>query len=440
MVVTIYPSTLSGAIQAPPSKSDMQRACAAALLSTNTCIIHNYGKSNDDKTALEIIKNLGAEITYIDQYSLSITSHFNEKTPINTIIHCGESGLSVRMFTSILSLYNSPITTTGEGSLNNRPMHFFERVLPQLGVEFDSERGHLPFKIKGPLKPASITIDGSLSSQYLTGLLFAFSYYLNKYNHEKNIEKLAIEVIDLKSHPYIDLTLKTMEKFGMTLPINENYKRFTFDAFNNNRLQNTPTKYTIEGDWSGAAFLLVGAAINGEIMVEGLDMTSPQADKNIVDVLQKCNADIKIEGDNIAVRKSKLSAFDFDATHCPDLFPPLVALAAHCHGTSTIIGVSRLTHKESNRALTLQEEFGKLGVSIEIEDDLMRIMGTNKLQGNVVHSRNDHRIAMACAVASLTTSSPTSILEADAVKKSYPDFYTHLSLLGVKIEHSISQD
>ncbi len=438
MVAIIHPSSPTGNIQAPPSKSDMQRACAAALLSNKKCTIHNYGKSNDDETALNIIKKVGAEITYIDHYTISISSKFDEANTIIPPIHCGESGLSVRMFTSILSLCNSKIEITGQGSLNDRPMHFFEKVFPSLHVEFCSNNGKLPFSIKGPLKPRSLSIDASLSSQYLTGLLFAFSYYFKKYARLKNIHSLSIDTIDLKSYPYIDLTLKTMEQFGMLLPLNTNYKRFTFSESSIKEYGNSTLEYTVEGDWSSAAFLLVGGAINGNITIHGLDMSSPQADKSIVNVLQCCNAKIRIEGNKISVSNSVLSSFEFDATNCPDLFPPLVTLAAHCKGTSSIKGVSRLIHKESNRAITLQEEFGKLGVPVEIEEDTMYITGVKEIIGNSVNSRNDHRIAMACAIASLTASSPITIHGANAVDKSYPDFYTHLKSLGVRIEQSNS--
>jgi len=189
----------------------------------------------------------------------------------------------------------------------------------------------------------------------------------------------------------------------------------------------------VEGDWSGGAFLLVAGAIAGPIMVRGLDRMSTQADKAVYEAMLAANVNIVTESSGMKIFPSALQAFDFDATDCPDLFPPLVALASYCEGTSTISGVGRLTHKESNRAVTLQEEFGKMDVKIEFDDKEMRIYGGGKLKGTAVHSRHDHRIAMACAIAALKAEGETEIEEAQAVNKSYPAFYEHLSSLGATI-------
>jgi 3-phosphoshikimate 1-carboxyvinyltransferase len=225
-----------------------------------------------------------------------------------------------------------------------------------------------------------------------------------------------------------------MKQFGLKVPENRNYEEF---IFHNDSSQIHPLggggDYTIEGDWSGGAFLLVAGAIAGPITVRGLDLTSTQADKAIVDALTKANAGIAIEAKGIKIHPAEMNAFDFDATDCPDLFPPLVALAAYCKGETTIKGVSRLIHKESNRAVTLQEEFGKMSVKIDLEDDVMIIHGGKGLKGAKVHSHHDHRIAMACAVAALKAQGETIIEEAGAVKKSYPDFYNDLKLIGASV-------
>ncbi len=195
-----------------------------------------------------------------------------------------------------------------------------------------------------------------------------------------------------------------------------------------------PTEYTIEGDWSGGAFLLVAGAIAGKITVNGLDENSTQADKEIMKALIDSGADINITSGKIEIGPAPLSSFTFDATDCPDLFPPLVALAAYCKGITNIKGVSRLAHKESNRGLTLQEEFGKMGVKVELDDDIMKVYGGAGVKGATVHSRHDHRIAMACAVAALKAIGETNIEEAEAIDKSFPDFYNHLVLVGTSIQ------
>lgn len=421
MNVSIQPSRLLGTIWAAASKSSMQRACAAALVAKGIAIIKNPGHSNDDKAALDIIQRLGAVISYRDN-ELVIES--KGVSPVDPTINCGESGLSIRMFTPLVALSEKAIRIEGTGSLVTRPMDFFDDILPELGVKVQSLEGKLPLQIQGPIVPADIEIDGSLSSQFLTGMLLAYA--------ASNASGVTITVKNLKSKPYIDLTLAVMKQFNLKLPQNNNYESFYFAP------ENTATvsthHYTVEGDWSGAAFLLVAGVIAGPITVEGLDIQSTQADKAILQALIDSGAGISIRPEEIELRPMPLRAFHFNATECPDLFPPLVALASFCEGKTVIEGTSRLTHKESNRALTLQEEFGKLGVKIELQDDLMIVHGGTTVKAVTVHSRHDHRIAMACAVAALRAEGEVTIEEAEAINKSYPDFYDHLKKLGALIK------
>jgi len=426
MQVTIKPSTLSGSVQAPASKSSMQRACAAALLAGGETLIKNPGHSNDDQVALGIIRALGAVTELQKGGSLKISVIMSGVRASD--VNCGESGLGIRMFTPILALSEVPILINGRGSLLTRPMDFFDEVLPQLGVSVESNHGKLPVRLKGPLAPADITIDGSLSSQFLTGILMAFSASAKK--------PVSIKVNNLKSRPYIDLTLKVMKDFGLSVPENRDYATFYFSGLPPNR---PPSReYKVEGDWSGGAFLLVAGAIAGEVLVKGLDPLSTQADKAVLKAIKDSGAKLMVDGDEIVVgpASQSLRAFEFDATDCPDLFPPLVALASYCTGITMIKGANRLTHKESNRALTLQEEFGKLGVKIELGGDMMLVQGTGTVKGSAVHSRHDHRIAMACAVAALKAQGVTSIEEAQAIDKSYPDFFNDIKSLGAELEYA----
>jgi len=421
MNATIQPSIISGELYAPASKSSMQRACAAALLNKGITSITNPGKSNDDLAALDVIQKLGAVIEKIDENNLQIIS--KGIFPTSKEINCGESGLGIRMFTPIAALSSEAITINGTGSLLTRPMDFFDEILPQLGVSIKSKGGKLPLQIQGPLKPTNIEVDGSLSSQFLTGLLMAYG--------AAGAHEVTISVKDLKSKPYIDLTLQVMKYFGWNVE-HENHEKFRF----NTELQQNSEKsvsYTVEGDWSGAAFLLVAGAIAGDIVIKGLDVYSTQADKAVLQALIDSGCRISIQADQIEIGPMPLKAFHFNATDCPDLFPPLVALAAYCEGTTVIEGVSRLAHKESNRALTLQDEFGKLGIEIDLQGDLMLIKGGTGVQSAQTHSRHDHRIAMACAIAALKAEGAVSIAEAEAINKSYPNFYEHLIALGANI-------
>jgi 3-phosphoshikimate 1-carboxyvinyltransferase len=406
----------------------MQRACAAALLHHGETIINQPGHSNDDQAAIQLIQQMGA-VVKIESNKLTISSE--GVCPIGNQVNCGESGLGIRMFAPIISLSEQPVLISGEGSLLKRPMEFFDEVFPQLGVKIESNGGKLPIKVKGPLQPRNIQIDGSLSSQFLTGLLMAYS--------AAGADNVSIKVNNLKSKPYIDLTLDVMQKFGFNIPENKNYEEFNFTR--DLKPVSVTNTYTVEGDWSGGAFLLVAGAIAGHITVEGLEVSSTQADKAILTAIQQTGAVLSIQPNCIEIGPplQKLKPFHFDATECPDLFPPLVALASYCVGRSIIEGASRLTHKESNRANTLQEEFQKMGVHIQLEDNVMIVYGGDSVRGNKVHSHHDHRIAMACAVAALKATGHTEIKEADAINKSYPDFYSDLGKLGAVIENSFNE-
>lgn len=422
MIVKVEPGKLTGEINAPTSKSSMQRACAAALLNEGVTIINNPGKSNDDKAALDVIQKLGATIK--EQSPEKIIIESKGIMPVVEEMNCGESGLGIRMFTPIAALSEQPITINGTGSLVTRPMDFFDEIFPQLGINISSNEGKLPLHIRGPLQANAITIDGSLSSQFLTGLLMAFGKAVK--------QPVTITVNNLKSKPYIDLTLQVMKHFGYDV-VNNNFESFTINPVSlpANRVIN----YKVEGDWSGGAFLLVAGAINNKIVIEGLDVNSTQADKAILQAVKDSGAQLTIDGAIITVGPStnSLKAFEFDATDCPDLFPPLVALASYCNGTTKIKGVNRLAHKESNRGLTLQDEFGKMEVTIQLDGDMMYVQGGKAVRGAAVHSRHDHRIAMACAVAALSASGDTIIEDAEAINKSYPDFYEHLKSLGASV-------
>src|SRR5450432_386906 len=425
MNVTISPSAIQGSLQAPASKSSMQRACAAALVSQTQTRIIKPGFSNDDHAAIRVIRGLGALVENLPDGSLLVKS--SGIKPVNDFVNCGESGLGIRMFAPLVAMSSHTMTIEGEGSLLSRPMNFFDEIFPKLGVDVRSNQGRLPLQLKGPLVPVNIRTDGSLSSQYLTGLLMAYA--------ASDAQNVTIEVSNLRSRPYIDLTLSVMREFGLKVPENDNYTSFYFSSG-----QWTPPtgtiEYTVEGDWSGGAFLLVAAAIAGHATVLGLDPDSTQADKAILLALQRAGVSMYYDKKEINIQKTapfKLKGFEFDATDCPDLFPPLVALASVCQGSSFIKGASRLVHKESDRALTLQEEFSKLGVDILLNGDLMGIKGTENLNPATVHSRHDHRIAMATAVAALRATGPVQIEKADAINKSYPSFFDDLEKLGASV-------
>jgi 3-phosphoshikimate 1-carboxyvinyltransferase len=407
----LEPSIIKGTIKAPASKSMTQRAIAAALLADGQSIIHNPSYCDDSLAAMSIAVGLGARVEpQVNELKINGSAILKEPK-----LNCGESGLAIRMFSPIAALYPAEIKMVGSNSLKKRPMFMIEEALNQLGVKCTSSGGFLPLTIEGPIVGGFCEIDGSVSSQLLTGLLMALP--LATGNSE-------IRVNNLKSKPYIDMTIQILKSFGITV---ENLDYNLFRIKGNQKY--VPHSYIVEGDWSGAAFLLVAGAINGQLSVSGLRSDSMQSDKSIVNALEKAGAHIISGEDQIEITRSELKAFEFDATESPDLFPPLVALASYCEGKSTIKGVSRLIYKESDRAKVLKEEFGKMEIKIEIDDDLMYVIG-GKPQGARVESHDDHRIAMAIAITSLGASGKVSIRDSQCVAKSYPGFFDDLRHVG----------
>jgi len=411
--LTIKPQIIHKTIKVAVSKSVMQRVIACAILSEGETVIKNYSLCDDCKAALKIAEDIGAEVV-IKENQISIIPGKNK---INSKINCGESGLGVRMFTPLVSLFGKNFTINGKGSLKKRPVSGIEEALKQAGIKCKTNKGFIPIEISGKLKGGNFEIDGSLSSQILTGLLIALP---------KAEGNSVIKVRNLKSKPYIDLTLSVLEDFGIEV-INKNYEEFQINGNQKYQAQN----YTIEGDWSGAAFFLVAGLIAGEVSLTGLNLNSKQADIKILEAIKHTGGNLNISENKITTKKSNLKAFHFDATNCPDLFPPLVTMAAFCKGETSIKGVNRLIHKESNRAEVLQKEFANIGIEIRIQNDSMTVIG-GTVKGGTINSHNDHRIAMAAAVSALTSEKRIIIKNAGNIKKSYPTFYN--DLLGINFK------
>lgn len=410
----VEPSEVKGQIKAPASKSMTQRAIAAALLADGQSNIINPSYCDDSLAAMSIACGLGAKLDPKPSELRIRGARVLKEHKLN----CGESGLAIRMFSPIAALYPVEITMVGANSLKKRPMGMIVEALSQLGVKCSASDGFLPLTIRGPLKGGRCEIDGSVSSQLLTGLLMALPLAASD---------SEIKVKNLRSKPYIDMTMQLLRSFDIVAECS-GYELFTIPG----KQEYTPGKYVVESDWSGGAFLLVAGAINGELTVQGLRTDSRQSDMAVLGALEKAGVKILIRGDTIEISKSELRAFEFDATESPDLFPPLAALAAYCKGTTEIRGASRLKHKESDRAKTLTEEFGKMNISIETSGDIMKITG-GQPTGAHVESHDDHRIAMAVAVTALRATGCVNIRDSQCVAKSYPGFFDDLRHLGAKV-------
>jgi 3-phosphoshikimate 1-carboxyvinyltransferase len=424
MQTTIVPGTVSGTVFAPASKSLAQRALAAALLCRGETTITGYTESDDAKAALGIVEAAGASTRHDGRGTLIVVGNPPATARRDVLtLNCGESGLSARLFAPLSPLYAREVTLNGRGSLMNRAFGaMMKSPFEQLGIRYSDNGGKLPVKLCGSLSATEITIDGSGGSQFLSGVLMTLPLLSGD---------SLVRVENLKSKPYVDLTVDTASKFGVEIE-NENYGRF----FVRGGQVYSGTHFNVEGDWSGASCLLVAGAIAGNVEILNLDPASAQADKAIVEVLHSAGAAIRVGVaggvSSIGIsRKGELRAFGFDATDSPDLFPALVALAVHCRGISRIKGVGRLAGKESDRAETLRSEFGKIGATVEITGDYMCV-GESRTHGATVDSHNDHRIAMSLAVAALAGESAVTVENSECVNKSYPEFWRDLQNLTLR--------
>lgn len=390
----------------------MQRAVAIAALAEGESIISNPSYSADGLASMQIARQMGA---FVEDQGETVRIIGGGSLKSN-IWDCGESGLSVRMFTGIAGLQDQAITLTGHGSMPNRSMQTVKDTLAGTSLNIELSGDRIPIRVDGgPLKGGTYKVDASESSQPLTGLIIALASLP---------EDSVLKVSKLSSKPYIEITMDILRDFGVEVE-HKNYEEFFIPGHQSLMASN----YKVEADWSGASFLCVAGAIGGRVMLRDINYASSQGDRAILDVIKKVGADVQELENSIIIKKEKLNPFSFDATDCPDLFPPLVSLAINCTGTSRIKGIHRLQHKESDRYLTLKEEFAKLGVEIRKEGDTM-IVPSTRCHGSVVNGRNDHRIAMALGVAATQTDGYTLIEDWNCIRKSYPDFFEDLEAIG----------
>ena len=409
---------MQGRVIPPCSKSYAQRALAAALLASGRTTLRGIELCNDTRSAIAAIEALGASVEIIDQNTLTIEGGLAPRTDM---LNVGESGLAARLFTPIASLADRPICINGEGTLRHRPMSMMVEPLMELGVEVRDGGGKLPIEVCGPMRGGRVVVDGSMSSQFITGLLIALPVA------ERDT---TIEVRGAVSTPYLDMTLDTLKRFGIEVMYHEgDYSEFYIEGGQSYEA----VDYTIECDWSSAAAIMVAAAIAGEVTISNISTLSRQADTAICRALERAGASIIIEQDSITVAHRKLEAFTFDATQCPDLFPVLVALAAASEGVSTIYGIERLRGKESDRGEVLRGEYEKLGIDIELDYDenVMRVVG-GEVHAAKVDSHDDHRIAMSLAITALRLDEEVIIKNRECVAKSYPSFFEDLESLKIK--------
>lgn len=418
--VKINPSKLEGSIKIPASKSLCHRAIICASLSKEESIIENLIYSKDIDATLGCMKELGTNISYLDNKEKVIIKGSTAKESKEKHLDCSESGSTLRFLIPVSLLYAGESVFSGKGKLPKRPLETYFNIFDEQGIEYSHPEGEfLPLHIKGELKPGIFKLAGNISSQFISGLMFTLPLL-------KGDSKIEITTT-LESIGYVDMTIDMLKKFGVDIE-NDSYKSFYIKGNQSYRGKN----YRVEGDFSQAAFWLVAGILNGNIVCEDLNPDSLQGDKVIIDIIKNMGGDINT--DKFCTKTSNTKGVVIDAAQCPDLVPILAVLAALSSGTTEIINAGRLRIKESDRLCAMSTELNKIGAEVIENKDGLIIHGKKSLKGGKVQSWNDHRIAMAMAIASLKCEDPLIIEGSECVEKSYPQFFSDFKKLGGDVD------
>lgn len=421
MKVTLSPSVLNGKISAPPSKSCMHRAliCAAASEKPTKIICNSF--SMDTKATASCLEALGAKFEYGDGFVTVYPIDKNADNDTQCVLDCGESGSTLRFMLPFAASLGRRCKFIGAQRLGERPLAPLCAALNSHGVETHYGDGSfLPLEISGTLTGDVFEIPGNISSQFITGLLFALGICGGG----------EIKITgELKSAPYIDITADIQRQFGISAE-----KTDTGYTMAKGQCYTSPGEIVIEGDYSNAAFWLVAGAVGSseKICCTNLREDTLQGDSAIIDVLRDMGAHITRDGDSVTVYKSKLHAIEADCADIPDIVPIICVAATAAEGTTVLRNIERLREKESDRVKTTLDMLSSLGADISADEKTITI-SKSALRGGRVTSANDHRIAMSSAIASTLCEGEVEIDIAQAVSKSYPDFYEKFSMLGGKV-------
>ena len=414
---------LSGQVCASPSKSYTQRMVLAAALSNGSSRISNPLLSEDTEATLRAVKALGAKVITAEgcwtiHGSLPLKC---AKEPID----CGESGATLRFMIPVAALAEGPSTLEFRGSIEKRPVEPLLASLKELGAK--AHIGKLGdkdavFVEGGGIGGGETSIRGDVSSQFISGLMFACPM--------AQVDTEIMLASQLESEDYIKMTEAVLADHGVKVPAHENHIHIPANQ------TYTPADGRVPGDFSSAAFLLAAATItDSKVQVNNLEYSRVQGDKAIMGILKHMGVNGKVCANSIEIEGScsLLKPVEVDAKNIPDLVPAIAVLACYAKGTSHIFGARRLRLKESDRLQSLYVELGKMGADISVNDDGLIVEGGCLLHGATIDPHNDHRIAMACAVAALGAEGETTIQSAECVRKSYPQFFTHLKQIGANL-------
>lgn len=424
---TIIPSKISGQLSAPPSKSVSHRAVICAALAEGHSVVSNVLLSEDILATCDAMRALGAKIEMRPEgktncYTLEIDGTDNPSA-VHQTIDCRESGSTLRFVIPIAALDAEKTIFRGHGRLADRPLDPYHEELTQKGMTWqapDSSKT-LPLTLSGKLSAGTFSLPGNISSQFITGLLFALPLL-----SQDSVIKVTTA---MESAPYVAITLAVLRAFGIQITVSEDFRYYTILGGQTYQANH----YHVEGDYSQAAFWLAMGVLGKSVTVTGLAEETTQGDAAIVDFIRQMGGKlISIDG-GYRAEPSTLHGITMDVSQCPDLVPVLAVLAAGATGESAITHAERLRLKESDRLSAMAEVLTVLGVSVKQQPDGLIITGTSTFSGGTIDAHNDHRIAMAAAVAAVRAENPVTIIGADAVKKSYPDFWEDYQKLGGKL-------
>lgn len=411
--------SLQGEINIPSSKSIGHRAIICAALADGSSVIRNINLSKDIKATAGVLEALGAKIS-IKEGEIHVKGT-NKLKCSDSELFCNESGSTLRFLIPVAMLQEETVTFTGRGKLVERPLTPFYNIMNEQGIYYKNNKGMLPLEIKGLLKPGVFHIEGNVSSQFISGLMFA----LPLLNGDSDI----IVEGNLESRPYIDLTLDVLREFGVNID-NYNYRKFSI----NGGQKYIPKDYIVEGDYSQAAFFLAAGLLNGEVLCTNLKKNSLQGDKEFINIAKRMGGNIIEDINGVKTIQSQLKSTNIDASQVPDLVPILAVLASVSQGQTIIYNASRLRIKECDRLHAVTTELNALGANITEKEDSLIINGVKTLKGGKVNSWNDHRIAMSMTIASLVCENPVIIEDYKAIEKSYPHFYDDFISLGGEVQ------
>ncbi len=410
-MIRVKGNNLGGKVRAIASKSYAHRAIIGAALADGKSKIKFFESSEDIETTLSAIIALGAEVNRVEDGVEITPISKRDSTPV---VDASESGTTLRMMLPVAAALYDQFRFRGRGRLRERPIIELMNAMEPMGVSFDSHT--LPFECTGKLLSGKFVIPGNISSQYISGLLFATPLL----DQSSEIELTT----KLESKAYVKMTLEILEKFGISIQTTETGYKIEPQQFK-------PIDYLVEGDWSNASFFLVAGAIGSEVAVEGLNINSIQGDKEILEILTRAGAIVTTEDDAVTVKRGELVPFDADLSEIPDMLPVLAVVAAAVEkGVSTFYNGKRLRLKESDRLKSTADMIRALGGELEETEDGLIIYGTDGLNGGTADSQGDHRIAMAAAIASVVSRDVVYIKNHEAVSKSYPGFFKDFRMLG----------